>query len=268
MSNRPNYIAFVVVAVLVLILLGLPAHDSSRLKQFIGGLFVPLFGLVGSTQSFAHQASNLLPSKRELASDLEKVRNDNQQLQFRIQQLEEIWKENQLLRQSLGWQKRVPRNMRLARVIARDPMNSWSMVHIDLGSRDGIRVDYPVMTPEGLVGKIHDVSYGRSQVVLVGDPNCRVPALVLETQDTGVVTPATLGTLDKQIVDLSFLPSNVQLRPGQRVFTSGLGELYPRDIPIGRIVDVRSVGFGMYAEARVKLEVNLNRLSTVWVLLP
>ncbi len=268
MSNRPNYVVLCVVAVLVLLLLGLPASDSSRLKLALGGLFVPLFGLAGSAQSFGTQASALLPTRRELAEDLQKSRLENEQLRFKLQQMEDIWRENQMLRQSVGWTKRVPRNMRIARVIGRDPANWWSSLQIDLGSRDGVTVDMPVMTAEGLVGKVHQVSYSRSMVVAVGDPNCRVPAMVVDTRDTGVVVPAASGTLDRQIVDLSFLPGNSQLKPGQRIVTSGLGEIFPKDIPIGRVADVRTVGYGMYAESRVRLEVNINRVEQVWVVFP
>lgn len=268
MSNRPNYVVLGVVAVLVLFLLGLPARESSRLKLAMGSLFVPLFGLAGSAQGFASQASAILPTRRELADDLEKARMENQQLRFKMQQMEEVWRENQQLRQQLAWQKRTPRNMRLARVIGRDPMNWWSTLHIDLGTRDGIHPDMPVMTAEGLVGKIGQVSYSRSQVILVGDPNCRVPALVVETRDTGVVVPSSSGNLDRQMVDLNYLPGSSQLKPGQRIVTSGLGEVFPKDIPIGRVADVRTVGYGLYSEARIRLEVNMNRVETVWVVSP
>ena len=58
----------------------------------------------------------------------------------------------------------------------RDPANWWRTVQIDLGSRDGIQTNQPVLTAEGLVGRVSSVSYVSSQVVLIGDPNCRVSA--------------------------------------------------------------------------------------------
>ncbi len=268
MSKRSNYVALGVVGVLVLIILGLPASVSSRLKLALGGLFLPLFGLAGSAQGFASQVSTILPTRRELAEDLNKARFENEQLRFKLEQFEGVWRENQLLRDSSGWQRRSPMRMKLARVIGRDPANWWNTLQIDLGSRDGIQPDMPVRTAEGLVGKVNQVGYSRSQVVAVGDPNCRVPAMVEETRDTGVVVPASNGGVDRQLVDLSFLPGSSPLKPGQRVVTSGLGVVFPKDILIGRVADVRSVGYGMYAEARVRLEVNLNRIEQVWVVFP
>lgn len=268
MSKRSNYVALSVVGVLVLIILGLPAGVSSRLKLAIGGLFLPLFGIAGSAQGLVSQVSTLLPTRRELAEDLGKARLENQQLRLKLERYNEIWRENQMLRDSLGWQRRISPKLKLARVIGRDTANWWNSLQIDLGSRDGLRPDMPVRTVDGIVGKVSQVGYSRSQVVAVGDPNCHVPAMVVETRDTGVIIPASNGTLDRQLVDLSFLPGSSPLKPGQRVVTSGLGDIFPKDILIGRVADVRSVGYGLYAEARVRLEVNLNRVEQVWVVFP
>jgi rod shape-determining protein MreC len=69
-------------------------------------------------------------------------------------------------------------------------------------------------------------------------------------------------------VELTYLASSANLKPGQSVITSGLGGVFPKGIPIGKIVDARSVEYGLYTEARVKLNANLGALEQVWVLFP
>jgi len=104
-------------------------------------------------------------------------------------------------------------------------------------------------------------------VVLIGDSNCKVAALVEnETRDTGVV--GADGPLDTALVKLSHLSRMANLKPGQNVVTSGLGGLFPPGIPIGKIVDSRLVEYGLYTEARVKLAADLGALEEVWVLMP
>src|SRR6266478_3271446 len=66
-------------------------------------------------------------------------------------------RENEQLRQLLGWSRQMPWNLKLANVVQRDPANWWQTVFIDAGSRDGMRVDLPVMTSAGLVGRISAV---------------------------------------------------------------------------------------------------------------
>jgi rod shape-determining protein MreC len=103
--------------------------------------------------------------------------------------------------------------------------------------------------------------------VLIGDPNCHVSATVENAaRDMGVITSS--GPLDTSLVELTYLASSANIKPGQRVVTSGLGGVFPKDIPIGQIVDTRSVEYGLYTEARVRLNANLGSLEQVWVLFP
>ncbi len=86
------------------------------------------------------------------------------------------------------------------------------------GKRDGLRVDLPVRTAEGLVGRVSEVSETSSRVVLLGDANCRVPAEVLDpikrqTIDQGVITGGA-GVLDESMVELSFLSKPEAVKPG------------------------------------------------------
>jgi rod shape-determining protein MreC len=123
----------------------------------------------------------------------------------------------------------------------------------------------PVLTTEGLVGRISSVSLTRSQVTLLGDPNCRVAARVEnDTRDTGVIGPG--GPLDSEYVELGFLSRNANLKPGQMVRTSGNGGIFPRDILIGKVVESHPVEYGLNTVATVKLAANLSALEEVWVM--
>ena len=82
----------------------------------------------------------------------------------------------------------------------------------------------------------------------------------------GVVVAS--GPLDTSLVNLTYLASSANLKAGQNVVTSGLGGVFPKGIPIGQIVDSRSVEYGLYTEAQVKLNANLGSLEQVWVLFP
>jgi len=124
-----------------------------------------------------------------------------------------------------------------------------------------------VLTADGLVGHVSAVGLTRSQVVLLGDPYCRVSALVENpAHDLGIISPG--GPLDSSLVELSYLSGNAVLKPGESVVTSGEGGIYPRGIPVGQVVDSQTVEFGLYTEARVKLSANLGALDQVWVLFP
>jgi rod shape-determining protein MreC len=265
MLRRPHYIALGIVVAATLILLNLPSATATRLKLSIGSLFVPLFGLASSSQQLSGKAGDALVTRGELLRQNEALLRENQQLRLQMQQGAEAARENARLRQLLGWQQRQSWKLKLANVVLREPANWWRSVQIDLGSRDGVRPNLPVLTTDGLVGRIASVSLTRSQVVLLGDLNCRVSALVEnESRDAGVLGAS--GPLDRSLVELDYLARTANLKPGQNVVTSGLGGVFPKGIPIGKVVDAQSVDYGLRVEARVKLAAKLSALEEVWVL--
>ena len=267
MFKQKNYLALGAVVFVAVVLLSLPTSATVRLKLALGSWFLPLFGLASAGQQLpADLADSVLP-RRELLKQIDTLRRENQQLRSQSVQTAAIARENDQLHVLFSWKKTMPWRLKLAKVIMRDPANWWRTIQIDLGSRDGLTNDLPVITDAGLVGRISSVSLTHSQVVLVGDPSCHVSALVENTaRDMGVLVAG--GTLDTSLVELTYLASSANLKPGQSVITSGLGGIFPKGIPIGQIVYSSSVEYGLYTDAQVKLNANLGSLEQVWVLFP
>jgi rod shape-determining protein MreC len=266
MLKRSNYIALGIVVVLTLILLNLPAHTTARLKAAISSLFLPLFGLAHTTDQAANKAGDMITTRSELLKQNEQLHNENQELRLQAVQAQETARENARLRQNLGWKETRPWKGKLAKVVVRDPSNWWKSVQIDKGRLDGITNNLPVVTMEGLVGRISAVGPASSTVVLIGDRDCKVAAKITETGDLGVIGSTDLA--DNSLVTLGFLNKNAKLTPGEEVMTSGVGGFFPAGIPVGKIVDARQVDSGLSSEARVKLTANLNSLDEVWVVFP
>jgi rod shape-determining protein MreC len=268
MFKQKHYLALGAVTLVAVLVLSLPSRAVSHLKLAVGSLFLPLFGLANSAQQLpADLADSVLP-RRELLRQIDTLRRQNDQLKVQSLQAAATARENDQLRTLLGQQKQMPWKLKLANVVMRDPANWWRTIQIDLGSRDGLSNNLPVLTADGLVGRVLSVSLTRSQVVLIGDPNCRISALVENpTRDTGIISAS--GPLDNSLVELTYLSSSANLKPGQNVFTSGLGGVFPKGIPIGLVAEeAQPVEFGLYTEARVKLSANLGALEQVWVLFP
>ncbi len=270
MSKRPQYIALGLVLLCTFLLLRLPGRAASNLRLAVSSLFLPLFGMSGSLAEIADSTSYLLLSRRELIRQLQWQHKTNQIAELHLRQSAEWKRENDRLRDYYSLPRQALWKPTLARVVARDPVNWWKSITIDRGSRDGIRTNAPVVTADGLVGRVSSVTFAQAQVVLVGDPDCRVSVLVGDekNREQGVVAPASSSPVDHALVDLSYLSRNSKLAPGQLVVTSGMGGVFPKGIVVGQIADFRNVGYGLYKEAQVRLAVNMNRLEEVFVLVP
>jgi rod shape-determining protein MreC len=265
MFKQKHFLALGAVLLVALLFLSLPQRVTSRLKLALGSLFFPLSSLAGTAEQLpADLADNVLP-RRELLQEINRLQRENQELKVQELQATEMAAENAQLRDQLRWQRQTSWKIKLANVVLRDPANWWRTVEIDLGSENGVTANMPVLTAEGLVGRISAVGPRHAQVVLIGDPNCKVSALVSnQAHDVGVVVAA--DRLDNTLANLTYLSGTAVLRPGQEVVTSGLGGVFPKGIPIGRVVDFWQVEVGLYSEARVKLGANLGTLEQVWVL--
>ena len=268
MLRKPHFLVLVLVSLVVLVLLALPASTRSKVRLAFGSLFLPLFGLAGTAQAVSERATAAVTPRSTLAARIRDLEEETRQLRAQVTESQVALRENERLRQMLGYPERSRWKLKPARVIGRDPANWWQAVHLDVGRADGVTTNLAVLAPEGLVGRVAEVGARTCRVVLVGDPNCPVSVALTDTRETGVVRGAASGEFRGAVVDLSFLSRDAVVRPGQRVMTSGQGGIYPAGITVGDVIDARMVEAGIYVEARVRLAANLGAVDHVWVKLP
>jgi rod shape-determining protein MreC len=154
------------------------------------------------------------------------------------------------------------------RVIARSPTIWQSTVNIDLGSSDGVHVDDPVVSGEGLVGRIAAVEGGSSQVTLLTDNNSGVSAKVVPGGVQGVTRP-DLGNPEDLILD--FIDSTKHVHQGQAVVTAGwraqgLASLFPPGLPIGEVTHASIIEQEASQQVHLRPYADLTNLEIVQVL--
>src|SRR5262245_32303228 len=114
MFKRPYYIALGIVVLVTLVVLKLPARTTSQLKLAISGLFLPFFGLAGSTEKMVQRAGDSIAPRGALLEQIEQLQAENQQLKLRLAQWDATAKENTRFRQYYAWEKQAPYKYKLA----------------------------------------------------------------------------------------------------------------------------------------------------------
>ena len=256
-----------IVVILSLLLLNLPPRAAMRAKGWAGHCFLPLFGLQKGLQEIGEKAVDSALPRSELLNELNKLHQTNQILRMDQARLEGVLRENIRLKEQLQLRGNVRGQLRLARVVGRDPANWWRTIQIDLGERDGVEVNHPVWTEQGLVGRVLQVGPHRSQVTLVGDPSCRVSVEVGETKESGILAAAPFTAVDPRLVNIIHLPADTAAAPENTVVTSGLSEIFPANIPVGKIVNISHSHGSVQTTARVRLAVDSSKLQEVWVMI-
>jgi len=201
--------------------------------------------------------------------DLRTVRKENLQLrreaairERRVSQLEEQALETQRLQGLLAIRDASRADFLAARVVGRDTSNWFKTILIDRGSSAGIRRNLPVIAPDGLVGRVLEVTPTLSKVQLLTDPVSAAGGLVQRTRVAGIV----FGNLEAGLV-VRYLPQLADVAVGDEMITSGLGGVFPKGIPVGRVVAVERRSGALFQEATLQPKVDLSRLEEVLILL-
>ena len=184
------------------------------------------FGISGGWSSYV----SVVGSAREAAALQDRL----EFLERRAATLEEAARENARLKQLLGLQSRLETPSIAAETIGRDTALGYQALTVNRGSRDGVRVDSPVLAPNGVVvGRVVDVSPYTSSVQLVTDPQSAVGAKIVRGDAPGVVHGAGGPTLE-----LAYVSSLYDVEVGDLVVTSAHDSIFPAGLEIGRVTRV------------------------------
>ena len=198
---------------------------------------------------------------RSAKKDREDLRRENDALKLRIAQLEGKAAETDRLAALLHFrqsQSDVP--MVAARVIGASAGPGSLSVEIDRGEKDGIRRDMGVITPDGVVGKVSEAYGNTSQVLLLTDKTSGVGAMLAVSR---IQSP--VGGLGESLVTMKYVPNDDDVSVGEHVITSGMDRIFPRDLPVGTVTEVKA---GVdFKRIRIKPAANLEKLEEVLVLL-
>src|SRR5450759_4722249 len=201
--------------------------------------------------------------------DVATLRQSNVELQNKVSgletqliQMQQQLQELQVLSSLLDFASSNPESQYVAAsVIGRDPVPFLRFIQIDRGSDDGLRHGMPVVTQQGLVGRIDAVTAGAARVQLITDSNTAVNVRLESSGIEAMLVGSVTGE-----VSLQQVPQGLTLTPGELILTSGLGGNYPPGIVVGQVVTVRKRENDLFQTASIQPAVDLTNLPAVLAL--
>jgi rod shape-determining protein MreC len=184
------------------------------------------------------------------------------QLQAQVIELQQRVSETEILAALVDFSRASPESTyKAAAVIGRDPSPFLHYVIINRGSNDGIRRGMPVVTNQGLVGRVDAVIADASRVQLITDPGSTVNVRLQKAETDAVLLGSVTGD-----ISLDMISQDVVVEAGDLVLTSGLGGVYPPDIIVGQVVTIRGLEYELFQQATVQPAVDFTRLEIVLVI--
>ena len=262
---RKNYFSsWVLVVVVTVVLLNLPLSASRGLKAIVREALAPIQNLITSTTTAIrdHWQSvwNLPAVYRESRSLTEELNR----LRIELQSLRYLEHENRTLRELLSLESRVDRSLIACRVIARTRDGWWRTLTLDKGTHGGLYESMAILSEDGLVGRVVEVSRNTATVLLLSDPSCRVSARFLESGVFGIVSGRGPSWDGNVVCRMEFINKNALVAPGDEVVTSGFGGVFPPDLPIGYVDEIQREPSGLNLSASLILRADLINLHYVF----
>ncbi len=208
------------------------------------GLWLTYFALID-----AHKENALL--KREI--DALRMEND---------QYRELLTTHARLQKLLQFKKTIDRPVLAAQVIGRDPTGWFESVIIDKGKSSGLKVNMPVVNARGVVGRLVSVSPNYAKVLLIIDQNSGVDSVIQRSRDKGIVKG-----LSSKICKLDYVVRTSDVAEGDLVVTSGLGRVFPKGLPVGKVVEVVNEPGDFFKHIKVRPMVDFSKLEELLVIL-
>lgn len=263
--NRQIYIALIIALTLIGFVLDQLGY-LSPLNDLLQTVVAPIQAQMTRTAELiagqVEQTTDVL-ALQERNTELESLANS---LMVENARLKDLERENEILRQLLNYTRNNPQftyqtTTVRGRSIGRDPTNLLYFLFLDVGARDGIAKDMPVITDRGLVGRVTAVGPNSAQVLMLIDPSSSVNALIQSSRVTGLVKGNIDGTLTMERI-----PPGEEVNPGDIVLTSGLGGNFPDKIVIGQITDITERDQDMFQIARIRPTVDFGKLETMLII--
>ena len=262
--DKAKNIRIIVISVIVLIILSLAIPKPwflNPIRGFFGMIFSPVQGFVYKNTNSTYNFFTTLGRINKLAKENNDLKSQNDQLTSEKVGFLEVKKENEILKNQLGFIQQNPdQSLIPAQIISKDPTNIQQNIKINRGENDGLATKMPVIYQGFLVGKITQVFGTTSTVELITNPQSTFNILIQSSRALGICH----GQIGYSLV-IGSIPQDTQIQKGDIVLTSPLGEL-PQGIPVGEVSEILSKKSELFQSALVRPYVDFAKLETVFII--
>lgn len=243
--------------------------DANGISSSVSTVVSPLQKIVYNINSRVKETVDFFLNFSEVKLENEELKKKNTKLANELIEYESLKDEVERLREALNFtESRSNYNYVGVNIIGYSGSSLSDGYIIDKGSNDGIAKNMVVVSYKGLVGKVTKVSSNFAVVQSILNENIAVAVMDQQTRDaTGVLQ----GLSDKKDTNMTVvynLPIDSDVKEGDIIITSGLGKIYPKEIPVGTVVSVQEDNVKVMKSAVVEPFVNFNKLEELFVVIP
>lgn len=229
-----------------------------------GTVFFSIQRTIYNTGNYFKETSYAVTEYKRILEENRKLKNENVKLDMAIEFNKTLAEENKRLQELLKMKETVALDLKVAKVNFRSPSNLYERFYINLGTKDGMQKNMIVLAGKTLVGKIGKVYEDYSLVDMVTGENFNLSVLT-ESQMLGIAKGSDEGS-----GELYFEPNTFEntLQLGEKVYTSGISEIYPKGLYVGYISEIDQDESQIFRSIKIKTDLDILNLNEVLVIVP
>jgi rod shape-determining protein MreC len=236
-------------------------RKTSLFETIMMETLVPIQRGISSAQfSIKSLINNYIANVNASKQNVELVKKVSE-LENEIFKMSEVSLENDRLKTLLEFRKEIPYETVTAQVVARDSHSDYKVFRINKGYSHGIRLQSVVVTGKGLVGYVYRLTDHFSDILTIVDPEIKIDGMVKRIRSHGMLEGNA-----KSKMNMRYIPKNDRVILYDQVITSGLGNIFPKGLLVGRVTKIEKEHFGITQRIEVTPVVDLDKLEEVLVL--
>ena len=251
LKNRDHILFLVLALVSTLILI----NNNDPRMSVVRGKSADLVAFLSSPVSWVRSLMYLEEENRLL-------RDSNLFLTLQIESMLNLENENKELKEILGFKSKTDLTIVPARVVNKGTQSNLLSVILNVGSKDNVKKNQPVLTAKGIIGKTIFVGETASIVQLINDVNYRVSVRILPSGATGI-----LKWVGNRKAEIKQVQKNVNISIGDEVITSGYSDIYPSGLPVGIVAGVIDKRGSFHKDVTVSIPNDLSVFQHAFVII-
>lgn len=219
---------FIVLSVGILIAGKIHQQTTESIRNTIVDITMPVVAVVAFPAKIVQDTVSFIQEIGDLRKENARLNAENKKLKKSFFTAIQMAAENKQLRKLMQYNEPTASNIITARVVSNNTSSFFHSALLNVGTKQGVRKGQAVVNEKGLVGRIIEAGKQTARVLLVTDINSRIPVITSKSRERAVV--AGNNTANPSLL---YLPEDSKVMPGEIIFTTGDGQVFPADQPVG-----------------------------------
>ena len=263
-TSTIGIIITIIILILIVIISNIKLNNVTHIESGLSMLVMPIQNGLTYFKNWIFGNNEFFTNINNLQEENKELREKNSELEQSLRELEIIKSENITLKEYVNLKDKYSEYETIpGYVINKDISNYSDTIIINLGTKDGVDVNMPVISDQGLVGHIISVTNSTAKVQTIVDTASTISCILTTSRDSVIVRGTLTGD---STLKATYIPTEATVLEGDKVETSGLGGIYPKGIHIGTIKQVVNTKNITDRYAMIETAVDFKKLETVLVI--